>query len=141
MGFATVDGARAVTTQAGRRSRAPMLRAKLRAPTLPAHFLPRARLDALLDEIVDRPLTLIDSPAGSGKTTLLAGWVASTTVPTSWLTLDEVDADVAEFWFEAIAAQLAHPSPASLSVFGVSAATNPAIWPWRSSGIGFPISL
>src|SRR6187397_2573000 len=65
--------------------RSPMLRSKLRAPTVPAHFVHRHRLDPFLAEILDRPLTLVNSPAGSGKTTLLASWVAQSSVPAAWL--------------------------------------------------------
>ena len=59
----------------------PLLRAKLRAPEPPPHFVVRRRLHDLLDELVESPLTLVVAPAGGGKTQLLAGWMAATGVP------------------------------------------------------------
>jgi ATP/maltotriose-dependent transcriptional regulator MalT len=81
-----------------------MLRAKLRAPQLPAYFIHRRRLHDLLDGIASRPLTTVIAPAGSGKTLLVSGWVAESSLATSWLSLDEADRDESQFWFEIMAA-------------------------------------
>jgi LuxR family maltose regulon positive regulatory protein len=81
------------------------MRAKLRAPDPPQHFVRRDRLHALLDDVVaDMPLTLVVAPAGAGKTSLLAGWTAEAPFATAWLSLDESDRDVTQLWFGLLAA-------------------------------------
>ena len=64
----------------------------------------RSRLLDLFDEVVHTPLTLVVAPAGTGKTSLVAGWVAETSTPTAWLSLDETDRDGVQFWSGVIAA-------------------------------------
>ena len=76
----------------------PLVRVKLRPPTVPPHHVPRPRLLGLLDDAVAAPLTLLIAPAGSGKTMLLAGWTATAAFPTAWLSLDEGDRDATELW-------------------------------------------
>lgn len=62
-----------------------LLRAKLRAPTVPDHYVRRARLLRLVDEAIQSsPLTLVCAPAGTGKTVLLSGWAAECELPVSW---------------------------------------------------------
>jgi LuxR family transcriptional regulator, maltose regulon positive regulatory protein len=46
-----------------------------RVPRLPGGYVPRRRLWARLDQLCDRPLTLLVGPAGAGKTLGVAGWV------------------------------------------------------------------
>jgi len=46
------------------------------------------------------------APAGSGKTTLLVDWCSESSLPTSWLSLDETDRDGGQFW-NAVSAALA----------------------------------
>ncbi len=82
----------------------PMLRSKLRAPTNPDYFIPRPRLNQLLDQLTANPLTLIVAPAGSGKSQLVSNWAETTDLRTAWLSLEETDDDHAEFWFGVIAA-------------------------------------
>jgi LuxR family maltose regulon positive regulatory protein len=82
----------------------PLLKAKLRVPAVPDHYVRRLRLLRLLDEAVSRPLTLVVAPAGVGKTTLLAGWSAEREPGTGWLALDESDQDPSQFWSGLIAA-------------------------------------
>ncbi len=74
------------------------VRAKLRPPGVPPHYVRRARLLGLLDEAVAAPLTLLVAPAGSGKTLLLAGWAAEAALPTAWLALDDGDCDATHLW-------------------------------------------
>ena len=81
-----------------------LLRAKLRVPTQPAHFVPRPRLDELLDELVTGPVTLVVAPAGAGKTALVAGWVDASSLACAWLSLDESDRDARQLWRGVIAA-------------------------------------
>ena len=86
-----------------------VLRAKLRAPTAPEHFVRRARLHRLLDEVATAPVTLVVAPAGAGKTSLLSGWTAESATPICWLTLDETDRGAAQLWsgvIEALATRI-----------------------------------
>jgi LuxR family maltose regulon positive regulatory protein len=83
----------------------PLLRAKLRAPEPPQHFVRRDRLHDLLDDLVaGAPLTLVVAPAGAGKTSLLAGWTSETPATTAWLSLDEGDRDPTQLWLGMMAA-------------------------------------
>ena len=59
----------------------PLLTTKLRVPSTPPQHVHRARLIALLQQALARPLTLIAAPAGFGKTTLLAAWLHAAAVP------------------------------------------------------------
>jgi LuxR family transcriptional regulator, maltose regulon positive regulatory protein len=81
-----------------------LLRAKLRPPGLPEHYIRRQRLFELLDDVVGAPLTIVEAPAGAGKSLLLAGWMAESAVATAWLSLDEADHDGTQLWTGVIAA-------------------------------------
>jgi LuxR family maltose regulon positive regulatory protein len=72
--------------------------AELRVPSVGAHHVVRPRLHEALDAGLECPVTLIVAPAGAGKTTLVAGWLASSAVPSAWLSLDEADRDVVGLW-------------------------------------------
>ena len=69
----------------------------------------RARLAALLDAAMSRPLTVVTGPAGAGKTTLMSSWVHERDRPvtTAWLAVDRTDTRAAQFWAAAIDAVLA----------------------------------
>ena len=82
----------------------PLLRAKVRPPVQPEHYVRRPRLLELLDDAVRAAVTLVVGPPGAGKTVLLAGWAAESSGPTAWLSLDEVDADGTELWAGLLAA-------------------------------------
>jgi LuxR family maltose regulon positive regulatory protein len=73
-----------------------LLRAKLRLPAPPAHFVCRPRLVELLDQALTTPLTLVVAPAGAGKSVLCAGWLEATDVVGSWFALDDADRDPAQ---------------------------------------------
>ena len=83
---------------------APVLQAKLRPSPNPEHLLVRPRLHTLIDESVTGPLTLVTAPAGAGKTSLLRSWVAETSLPYAWLSLDDTDRDPAQLWLAVLAA-------------------------------------
>ena len=87
-----------------RRRASTLLRAKVRAPERPEHFVRRARLHELLDTVVTCPLTVVVAPAGSGKTMLLAAWVAESVIPSAWLSLDDADRDATPLWSAVIGA-------------------------------------
>ncbi|WP_426563736.1 LuxR C-terminal-related transcriptional regulator [Angustibacter sp. McL0619] len=46
------------------------------ARALPGNWVPRPRLDQLLDRATQRPLTVVVAPAGAGKSAMLRGWAA-----------------------------------------------------------------
>ena len=61
---------------------------KIQSRDLPRNWVPRPRLDALLDRAAAGPLTLLVAPAGSGKSVMLRGWVArvaGTGRPVRWV--------------------------------------------------------
>lgn len=92
-----VDGLALLAAQS-RSARTSVLPAKLRPALNPAYLLLRPRLHRLLDEAVTAPLTLVVAPAGSGKSSLLRSWVAETSLPHAWLSLDETDRDAVQLW-------------------------------------------
>jgi LuxR family transcriptional regulator, maltose regulon positive regulatory protein len=87
-----------------RRASASRQPAKLVAPTLSGRVLRRQRLFSLLDEGVERAVTLVAAPAGSGKTILLTSWLASPPAyPVAWMSLDSSDNDPVRFWTHVLA--------------------------------------
>ena len=80
-----------------------LLQTKLHRPRLPRNLVVRTRLLEVLNNAIDRQLTLVCAPAGFGKTTLVCTWlehldtdksVVATAKPTAWLSLDENDSDL-----------------------------------------------
>ncbi|MBO0792497.1 MAG: hypothetical protein J2P36_16330 [Ktedonobacteraceae bacterium] len=87
----------------------PLLMPKLQLPRLQKSLLPRERLLILLDQSLERKLTVIAGPAGYGKTTLVAQWMVQRRARTDFprvasITLDEGDNDPVRFWRYIIAA-------------------------------------
>src|SRR5215469_1496466 len=84
-----------------------LLITKFFVPASPYTLISRPRLTALLDEGLQRKLTLLSAPAGSGKTTLLSTWIQSRPegdLPVAWVSLDEGDNDPVRFWSYVITA-------------------------------------
>ena len=84
-----------------------LLITKFFVPASPHTLISRPRLIALLDEGLQRKLTLLSAPAGSGKTTLLSTWIQSRPegdLPVAWVSLDEGDNDPVRFWSYVITA-------------------------------------
>jgi LuxR family maltose regulon positive regulatory protein len=75
----------------------PLLTAKLQIPLLRTRYVPRPRLLSLLQEGLQRRLTLLTTPPGFGKTTLLSEWLKESSLPAAWVTLDEADNDHGRF--------------------------------------------
>lgn len=82
----------------------PFFRSKFKIPNHPRHFVERARLLTLLDNLAEYPVTAIVAPAGAGKTALAADWVRHEHRPCGWLSLDEADRDPVQFWRSVTAA-------------------------------------
>lgn len=75
-----------------------LLQAKVIAPAPPDHYLCRASLQAALDGVLERRITVLQAPAGFGKSTVLADICRTRKqegVAVAWLSVDEDDtADV-----------------------------------------------
>src|SRR5215468_2053858 len=84
-----------------------LLATKFYVPMALNPLVARPRLDALLNESLKRPLTLVSAPAGFGKTTVLSTWLRSLQTSqflVAWLSLDEEDNDPQLFWTYVLAA-------------------------------------
>jgi len=89
-----------------------LLATKFFVPVASGTLISRPRLTALLDESLKRPLTLVSAPAGFGKTTLLATWAQSlpaSKLRVAWVSLDEEDNDLLQFWTYVLSALDMHP--------------------------------
>ncbi len=78
-----------------------LLTTKFFVPASSHALISRARLFALLDEGLSRPLILVSAPAGFGKSTLVSTWVQSKPAKNpqvAWVSLDEGDNDPVQFW-------------------------------------------
>lgn len=82
------------------RDGAPLLATKLRPPRRARGVIPRPRLDAYLDAIGQRRLTVVKAPPGFGKTTAALSWVdafAGRGAQVAWLALGPEDDEPAHF--------------------------------------------
>ena len=75
----------------------PILRTKLHRPPISADIIPRTRLIKLLENGIQKTLTLISAPAGYGKSILASQWLEISGLPSIWVSLDENDNDVSAF--------------------------------------------
>ncbi len=66
-------------------------------PAPKKEWLARRRLLDLLENQVEKRLSLVVAPAGYGKTTILANFAAGSAYPVSWLSLDLLDRDPRRF--------------------------------------------
>ncbi len=82
----------------------PLLPTKLHVPRLRTSLVPRSHLTERIRQGAERALTLVSAPAGFGKTTLLAQWLAESSLPTAWLSLEPEDNDPTRFLSYLIAA-------------------------------------
>lgn len=81
-----------------------ILTTKLNPPLIRADIVGRPHLLQRLEHNLQRTLTLIAAPAGYGKSTLAAQWLASSSLPGVWVSLDEGDSDVRVFLSYIVAA-------------------------------------
>jgi LuxR family maltose regulon positive regulatory protein len=75
-----------------------LVMAKLGPPAPRAQLIPRASLQALLQDSMNRKLCLLSAPAGSGKTTLLTQYRDAGAGRVAWVSLDRADSDPIRFW-------------------------------------------
>ncbi|MDD2319313.1 MAG: LuxR C-terminal-related transcriptional regulator [Geobacteraceae bacterium] len=79
-------------------------RTKLNRPLSGRNLIQRSRLITLLDEGLQKRVTLMSAPAGFGKTTLTGQWLASRKELSAWLNLDQDDNNLEIFIRSLIAA-------------------------------------
>ncbi len=75
-----------------------IIRTKLHRPRTLADVVSRDRLNALMDRGLKAPLTLVSAPAGYGKSVLVSRWADSLDCPCAWISLDESDSDLTQFF-------------------------------------------
>ncbi len=90
---------------------APILKTKLSPPALRGNLVFRPDLLEVLNQGLDRKLTILSAPAGFGKTTLLAKWIETFPGAVCWYTLDEEDNEPERFWAY-VSSGLKHACPA-----------------------------
>ena len=74
-----------------------ILQTKLYRPPLMDDYIPRQRLHERLEQVGQRPLTIVSAPAGYGKSALLSAWFEQCKCRNAWLSLDENDNDLGVF--------------------------------------------
>ena len=84
--------------------RSPILQTRLFRPKLPPDHVYRERLQALLQQGYDLPLTLISASAGYGKSTLISSWLQHIDVDSAWISLDRNQCDLPLFVHYVVAA-------------------------------------
>lgn len=101
------DGSASNQSDRGRRhsgAHGPLLLSKLRAPRTVSDHVLRPRLIQLIEEGVDRKLTLVITPAGYGKSTLVEQWMSQSSLACGWISLDDSDNDFLRFLDYVVAA-------------------------------------
>jgi LuxR family maltose regulon positive regulatory protein len=74
-----------------------LIQTKYQWPSTVRNPLARSHLIQRLEAGHSRKLTLISAPAGYGKSTLVHLWLASSSEPVAWLSLDANDNDIGVF--------------------------------------------
>jgi LuxR family maltose regulon positive regulatory protein len=74
-----------------------VLKTKLYRPQVRAGVVSRRRLIDRLQAGMDGSLILLSAPAGFGKTTLICDWLSQLNEPSTWISLDEDDNELARF--------------------------------------------
>ena len=90
---ARTAGGSAERAQGSADSDVSILRSKITMPAAPDWAVPRPRLDRLIADGVQGPLTALMGPPGMGKTLAMASWAAGnrSSSRVAWVTLDEFD--------------------------------------------------
>ena len=128
-----LSGEQALGDRADRPAASLITHTKLHRPQQPLDLVHRSHLLALLEQGMQRPLTLVSAAAGFGKTTLLAAWLESVgrrtpPVPGAWLQLDEEASDLVVFTNYFLAAiQTVYPDVGSEPLALLQAASRPPL--------------
>ncbi len=86
-----------------------LLQTKLFIPPTRASIVVRNRLLQKLNEGLPGKLTLASAPAGFGKTTVITAWLSDLDRPVGWVSLDEDDRDLQQFFSYVVAATRPFP--------------------------------
>jgi LuxR family maltose regulon positive regulatory protein len=109
-----------------------VLLSKITPPGLPDWAVRRPRIDKLIAQGAQRPLTIVTGPPGSGKTMALGLWAATHPDAVAWVTLDEYDNRPRVFWSQVIAA---------LRQAGIAVPAAPPVPPARGLAAGHAFLL
>jgi LuxR family transcriptional regulator, maltose regulon positive regulatory protein len=84
----------------------PILTSKIVVPGVPGWLIARPRLEKLIAQGTQGPITTVTGPPGAGKTMALAQWAAADPSghPIAWVTLDNYDKRPRAFWSYVMAA-------------------------------------
>ncbi len=84
----------------------PILTSKIVVPGRPGWLIARPRLDELIAQGTQGPITTVTGPPGAGKTMALAQWAAADPSgrPIAWVTVDNYDKRPRAFWSYVVAA-------------------------------------
>ncbi len=84
----------------------PLLTSKITVPGAPGWLVPRPRVDKLIAQGAESPITTVTGPPGAGKTMALALWAAGRAPagPVAWVTVDDYDNRPRVFWSYVLAA-------------------------------------
>jgi LuxR family maltose regulon positive regulatory protein len=84
----------------------PLLQSKITVPGIPGWGVRRPRLDDLITQGTQGPLTSVTGPPGAGKTMAITLWATARTAarPLAWVTLDDYDNEPKIFWSYLLAA-------------------------------------
>ncbi len=88
----------AVSDDAGSDLSAPLVEAKLSAPSVRPDVVDRRRIMQALEDSADALLTVFEAPAGYGKSTAIRSWCATQDAGLMWVTLDPLDDDPTRLW-------------------------------------------
>ncbi len=128
-----LSGEQALTDRADRPAASLVTHTKLHRPRPAPDLVRRSHLLALLEEGMQRPLTLVSAAAGFGKTTLLAAWLDTVggktpPIPGAWLQLDEEASDLVVFCSYFLAAiQTLFPDAGSEPLAQLQVASRPPL--------------
>lgn len=102
-----------------------LLRTKMFLPPVRPKRVIRPRLFEQMDSGLNKALIMVSAPAGYGKTTLVSSWLHGSSVPSTWISLDEADNDPIRFLqYFVTALQKVHPA-LQIDVLGFIRGMNP----------------
>jgi LuxR family transcriptional regulator, maltose regulon positive regulatory protein len=114
----TVDAAPDGPARRGAPAGDTLLTSKVTVPSVPAWLVPRPRIDKLIAQGAQGPITTVTGPPGAGKTMALAMWAAASPAGgIAWVTIDDYDNRPRVFWSYVLAAlrRAGVPVPRALS--------------------------